>query len=241
MVTLREFNSSKSTPTKTMLLCNDPQFPENASDALLETALAAADVCFKSWRKKSPSERAMVIAKAAAILRSREDEFAISVTQGLGKLIDQARREVALSADVIDYYATHAEALKSPVPLQLGHEPNADDAIPFGIVFGSQPQSSPYFQLARLVAPSLMAGNVVVIHHAESIPPYALAFEKLWLEAGAPAGTYTNLLVSHEQSDRLMGDPRLHCISDSGAAAVKRITEMPKRRPQIDRALRCAC
>jgi succinate-semialdehyde dehydrogenase / glutarate-semialdehyde dehydrogenase len=213
----------------------------NASDVLLETALEAADVCFISWRKKTPSERALVIAKAAAILRLRQDEFAFSITQEAGKLNDQAHLEIAITADVIDYYATHAESLKSPAPLQLAQNLLSEDIVPFGIVFGIQPLSFPYFQLARFIAPSLMAGNVVVIQHAGSDPASALAFEKLWVEAGAPAGIYTNLLVSNEQSSRLRGDPRIQCISNNGTEAVKRITELPNRRPTVNAQLLCAC
>jgi succinate-semialdehyde dehydrogenase / glutarate-semialdehyde dehydrogenase len=40
-----------------------------------------------------------------------------------------------------------------------------------------------------------MAGNCVMVKHAECVPQCAIAFKKLWLEAGAPAGAYTNLLI----------------------------------------------
>jgi succinate-semialdehyde dehydrogenase/glutarate-semialdehyde dehydrogenase len=67
----------------------------------LEAALKTATTCFESWRLKPFAERAAVVAKAAAILRTRVDEFARPVTLEMGKLIDESRGEVKLSADIL--------------------------------------------------------------------------------------------------------------------------------------------
>src|ERR1700758_5244120 len=49
---------------------------EELSDKLLETALATAAICFETWRHTTFAARAAVVAKAAAIMRARNDEFA---------------------------------------------------------------------------------------------------------------------------------------------------------------------
>jgi acyl-CoA reductase-like NAD-dependent aldehyde dehydrogenase len=79
-------------------------FPE-LTDAQLEKAMATAAACFETWRKKSYAERAVVVAKAAALMHARVDEFARPVTLEMGKLFEQAQGEVVLSADIIAYYA----------------------------------------------------------------------------------------------------------------------------------------
>jgi succinate-semialdehyde dehydrogenase/glutarate-semialdehyde dehydrogenase len=76
----------------------------------VEKAVATAEACFPVWRKKTFAERAAVLSKAAAILRSRADEFAGLITLEMGKLFAESRGEVALSADIIDYYAERAES-----------------------------------------------------------------------------------------------------------------------------------
>ena len=63
---------------------------EELSDEQLETALETASACFKTWRHTTFAERAVVVAKASAIMRERIDEFARPVTLEMGKLIDQA-------------------------------------------------------------------------------------------------------------------------------------------------------
>ena len=70
---------------------------EELTDKQLETALENAAACFETWRHRTFAERAGVAAKAAAIMRARTDEFARPVTLEMGKLIDQARGEVALA------------------------------------------------------------------------------------------------------------------------------------------------
>ena len=62
-----------------------------------------------------------------------------------------------------------------------------------------------------------MAGNVVMVKHAGSVPQCAIAFEKLLTEAGAPAGCYTNLFVDYEQVNRIIDDPRIRGVALTGS------------------------
>jgi len=183
----------------------------------LETALKTAANCFETWRFKTFAERAAVVAKAAAILRARVDEFAKPVTLEMGKLIAESRGEVELSADILDYYARNAEAFLAPQTLKPDSGEAMMENTPMGVLFGVQPWNFPYYQLARFAAPNLMAGNVVMVKHAGCVPQCAMAFEKLWLEAGAPAGAYTNLLISHEQVNRVIDDPRIKGVALTGS------------------------
>ena len=52
-----------------------------------------------------------MVARAAQALRDNAEEYVSYVTLEMGKLIAEARAEVALSADILDYYADRAEAL----------------------------------------------------------------------------------------------------------------------------------
>lgn len=190
---------------------------DDLTEESLETKIATATACFESWRQTTFAQRAAIAAKAAAILRSRADEFARPVTLEMGKRIAEARGEVALSADIIDYYAQNAERFLAPERL----DPTSGEAeivsTPLGVIFGVQPWNFPYYQLARFAAPNLMAGNVVMVKHAGNVPQCAIAFEELWLEAGAPKGAYTNLLISHDQVNRVIDDPRIKGVALTGS------------------------
>ena len=190
---------------------------EELSDEQLESAIETAATCFETWRHTTFAERAVVVAKAASIMRARIDEFARPVTLEMGKLIDQARGEVVLSADIIDYYAKNAERFLAPEHLKPSSGEAEVECSPFGVLFGVQPWNFPYYQLARFAAPNLMAGNVVMVKHAGCVPQCAIAFEKLWLEAGAPVGAYTNLLISHDQVNRVIDDSRIKGVALTGS------------------------
>ena len=187
------------------------------TDKQLEAALVIAETCFEAWRHVAFAKRAAVAAKAAAIMRSRVDELACLATLEMGMLIEQARSEVLLSADITEYYAKNAERFLAPQDLKPSSGEAVIESRPIGVLFGVQPWNFPYYQLVRFAAPNLMAGNVVMVKHAGIVPQCAIAFEKLWIEAGAPAGAYTNLLISHDQVTRVIDDPRVKGVALTGS------------------------
>jgi succinate-semialdehyde dehydrogenase/glutarate-semialdehyde dehydrogenase len=186
------------------------------TDPQLEKAIKNAASCFDKWRYTTFATRAIVAAKAAAILRKRVDEFARPMTLEMGKRIEEARGEVAVSAHIIDYYAKNAGRFLAPQKLKPKSGQAVIESSPLCVLFGVQPWNFPYYQLARFAAPNLMAGNVVMVKHAGCVPQCAIAFEKLWQEAGAPAGAYTNLLISHNQVNAVIDDARIEGVALTG-------------------------
>ena len=193
------------------------------SDKQLDAALATAASCYESWRRKSYAERAAVIAKAGAIMHTNVDEFARLETLEMGKRIGEARGEVVFSGDILAYYAKNAERFLAPVKLDPTVGEAHMESSPIGVIFCVEPWNFPYYQLARVAGPHLMAGNVLVVKHAGCVPQCAIAFEKLLIDAGAPAGAYTNLLITHEQSNRVIDDPRIKGVALTGSVAAGRI------------------
>ena len=159
---------------------------------------------------------------AAHLLRARVDHYARIVTLEMGKLIGESRGEVLLSAEILEYYARHGGAFLAPRPLQPAQGQAHIESAPLGVIFGVQPWNFPYYQLARFAAPNLLAGNVVMVKHAACVPQCAEAFEKMWLEAGAPEGAYTNLRLSHAQVDAVIDDPRVRGVALTGSVEAGR-------------------
>ena len=192
---------------------------DDLTDEQAMELLGQAQKTFESWSQTSFAERTAVIKRSAAILRERSDEFARLLTLEMGKLYTEALGEVELSAQILDYYAEKSEGFLAPEPLETA---SADDtamlvSAPLGVILGVQPWNFPYYQLARVAGPNLMAGNVVMVKHASNVPQAAAAFEKLLLEAGAPAGAYTNLYATKDQINLLIDDDRVRGVALTGS------------------------
>ena len=195
---------------------------ETLSDSQLETKLAAAATCFKTWKHKTYKERAVIVAKAAELMKAHVDEFAKLATLEMGKRIDEARGEVNFSSNILDYYAKNAEKFLAPEKLHPTHGEAHMESSPIGVIFCVEPWNFPFYQLARVAGPHLMAGNTLVVKHSSNVPQCAVAFEKLWIDAGAPAGLYTNMFISHEQSDHVIEDPRIKGVALTGSVEAGR-------------------
>ncbi len=188
------------------------------TDAQLEAIIAKAEETYANdWRLRSLAERKAILKKAASILREKRDEFAEPVTLEMGKLFAEAQGEVELSADILDYYADNAEKFLEPEKLKVKEGEAFVENEPLGVLFCIEPWNFPYYQLARVVGPNLMAGNTMIVKHAPNVPQCALAFENLLLDAGAPAGAYTNAFISNEQSATVIADKRIKGVALTGS------------------------
>jgi succinate-semialdehyde dehydrogenase/glutarate-semialdehyde dehydrogenase len=185
----------------------------------IATAIDTAHEAFQEWSARPVEERTAVLAKAAQTLRDRTREYAQILTTEMGKTITEAEGEVILSADILQYYVDHAAELLEPRPLPVAE--GEGEAVllkqPQGVLFAVEPWNFPYYQLARVAAPQLSAGNVLLVKHASNVPQSALAFEALLSEAGAPKGVYTNLFASHDASEQIISDPRVRGVALTGS------------------------
>jgi len=195
---------------------------DEITDNQLETKLVAAAACFAKWKHTSYVERAKIIDKAAQLLHEQADRFAHIMTFEMGKRISEARGEVEFSAQILAYYAKNAERFLADVKLHPAQGEGHMESSPLGVIFCVEPWNFPYYQLARVAGPHLMAGNTLVVKHAGCVSQCATAFEKLLLDAGAPPGLYTNLLISHDQSDHIIDDRRIKGVALTGSTAAGR-------------------
>jgi succinate-semialdehyde dehydrogenase/glutarate-semialdehyde dehydrogenase len=193
------------------------------SDKELEAKIAAATNCFATWKHKSYAERAKIVEKAATLLHERVDQFAHTMTLEMGKRISEAKGEIEFSSQILKYYAKNAEHFLANVPLHPQAGEGHMESSPIGVIFCVEPWNFPYYQLARVAGPHLMAGNTIMVKHAGIVPQCAILFEQLWVDAGAPPGLYTNLLISHKQSAAMIDDRRIKGVALTGSTAAGRI------------------
>ncbi|MCU6682945.1 NAD-dependent succinate-semialdehyde dehydrogenase [Leclercia sp. H6W5] len=193
------------------------EYPSH-TDADVEAALSTADALYHSdWSKGSMDKRLAVLHKLADLIDSRTEELAKIASEEMGKLIAQSRGEVKLCAQIARYYADNAKQFLAPVkyPSEMGEA--WVEHHPIGVVMAVEPWNFPYYQLMRVLAPNLAAGNPVIAKHASIVPHCAETFAHLVREAGAPDGAWTNLFISSDQVATIIADDRVQGAALTGS------------------------
>ena len=187
------------------------------TDKEVDLLVAQATKAFGNWRKTTYKQRADLLHKVAALMRKKKESLAKLITLEMGKLISQAKAEIDLSANIIDYYATNGAKFLEDKHLDPEYGKAFIRYSPIGVLLGVQPWNFPFYQVARFVAPNIMIGNTVLLKHASIVPQCAIAIQELFEEAGASDGIYTNLLISGKRASALVSDDRIKGVSLTGS------------------------
>ena len=194
----------------------------HASVADLDEALAAADRGFRAWRATSPFERCRMLRAAAALLRERVDGIARALTTEQGKPLAEAKAEIAISADVLDWSAEEGRRTYGRViPARMAGVLQTVVREPVGPVAAFTPWNFPMSQIVRKIAPALAVGCSVIVKAAEDTPASAAALVKALADAGLPPGSI-NLVFGDPAtiSAHLIPHPVIRKISFTGSVPI---------------------
>jgi succinate-semialdehyde dehydrogenase/glutarate-semialdehyde dehydrogenase len=183
----------------------------------IDKRLDAGISAYRVWRGKPYGDRAHLLRALAKNLRARRQPLAEAAVREMGKPIAQALAEVEKCARSCDYFAEHAGALLAERPVESNASRSAVAFRPLGVIFAIMPWNFPYWQVFRAAAPTLMAGNTVVLKHADSTTRCALEIERIFTDAGAPAGVFSTLLIENEVADERIADHRIAAVTLTGS------------------------
>ncbi|UVI40156.1 NAD-dependent succinate-semialdehyde dehydrogenase [Qipengyuania spongiae] len=186
----------------------------NGIDSKLETAIRA----YRDWRTSPVEKRSQVLDKLGALYEDRTEELAKLAVTEMGKPITQARSEVEKCASLFRYLAKAGPDMLESEFWDLADGGRAEGRwLPQGPVLAVMPWNFPYWQVARFLAPTIMAGNVGVLKHASIVQGVAAKIEELTLEAGAPEGLFQNLCVSSDPIGDVIADSRIVAATLTGS------------------------
>jgi succinate-semialdehyde dehydrogenase / glutarate-semialdehyde dehydrogenase len=185
-------------------------------------AIAAAQTAFKSWRKTSAGERALMLRKLGEAIERHKEDLAVLLTTEQGKSLAEARGEVSISAAYMVWFAEEArrvygDTIPSPWPsrrILVTKEP-------VGVVAAITPWNFPSSMLSRKLGAALAAGCTVVCKPATQTPYSALAWGLLAQEAGIPPGVI-NILTGSAAAigGELTANPIVKKITFTGSTEV---------------------
>ena len=193
-------------------------------DGDVEHTIQKCHEAFLGWRHESPEKRADIIRAIGERLRSKKTELARLMTNEMGKIVSQGEQEVDLCAAICNWTADNGPAELKTEEREL---PNGGRGritySPLGVIYGIQPWNFPAYQVIRYAIANLMAGNGVLLKHAESVTGSGLMLEKLFRDAGVPDNLFSVLRISHDQSDDVIAHELVRGVTLTGSASAGRI------------------
>jgi acyl-CoA reductase-like NAD-dependent aldehyde dehydrogenase len=182
-------------------------------------AMESAERAQPAWEALGGARRAAILRKAAEALRTRSEELARLVTREMGKVLSEARSEVAGAVDNFEYYADFGRTLTGDEVALL---PRGETLrllwLPRGVVVGITPWNFPAATVTRKIAPALVGGNTMVLKPSSATPFSTLLIADVLRRAGLPPGVL-NVVTGAGGSvgPALIGDRRCSTVTLTGS------------------------
>jgi len=193
--------------------------PLATSEQINET-LRTARHAFTEWRNTTLAERSAILTRFCDEFEQRGGNIAEELTWQMGRPARFAPSEVRGTLERARHMIGIApQALED---VDAGPKENFTRFVrrePLGVVFTVAAWNYPYLIAVNSVVPALMAGNVVVLKHSAQTPLAAERFAECLLAAGLPTGVFQVLHASHEDTDKIIRDPRIDFVAFTGSVA----------------------
>ncbi len=189
-----------------------------------EEAMQVALRTFKTWSKRSITERADILFKAAAIYRRRRFELNALITLEAGKPWVEADADVAEAIDFLEYYGRQileVGKVDEKVLSRRNIERNEYRYIPLGVGAIITPWNFPLAILTGMTTAAVVSGNTVLLKPSSNSSVIAYYFVEIMEAAGLPKGVI-NLVPGKgsEIGDYLVNHPKTRFISFTGSKEV---------------------
>jgi acyl-CoA reductase-like NAD-dependent aldehyde dehydrogenase len=189
-----------------------------ATDAQIDAALKAARAAQRAWAKTSIKERCAFALKFMDAMLAMNQEIVPELAEQMGRPV-RFGGEFRGFEERVRYMAMIAEDSLKPV---LPADPKAGfkrmiKRTPAGIVFVIAPWNYPYLTAVNTIVPALIAGNAVILKHAAQTILVGERFDQAMRRAGAPKGLFTNIVLSHDQTTRILSSGSVDHVNFTGS------------------------
>jgi acyl-CoA reductase-like NAD-dependent aldehyde dehydrogenase len=184
----------------------------------INAVLGRAAHAQRAWRNVPIAERAAICARFCDQFEARRDALALELTWQMGRPVRYAASEINGTLDRARYMiGIAAEALADVEPAPKDGFARFVRREPLGVVFTVAAWNYPYLIAVNSVIPAIMAGNAVVLKHSAQTPLCAERFAECFRAAGLPEGVFQFLHLSHEDTERIVGDARVAFVAFTGS------------------------
>ncbi len=192
-----------------------------ASQADVDTAVAAAQAAFPAWADTPPIRRARVMFKFLQLLNEHKDELAEAITKEHGKVFTDAQGEVARGIDIVEFACGIPQLLKGDYTEQVGTGiDNWTMRQPLGVVAGVTPFNFPVMVPMWMFPLAIAAGNTFILKPSPLDPGASLLLADLLKRAGLPDGVFNVVQGDKESVEALLDHPDVKALSFVGSTPI---------------------
>jgi malonate-semialdehyde dehydrogenase (acetylating) / methylmalonate-semialdehyde dehydrogenase len=207
----------------------DPARGEQTGEISLATAAEVNDTvkvaveAASTWSTSSLSRRSNALFALRALLDRRRDDLAALITAEHGKVLDDARGEVARGLECVEFACGIPHLLKGSHSAEVSTGVDVHSVLqPVGVVAGITPFNFPVMVPLWMLANALACGNTFVLKPSEKDPSPSLLLAELVQEAGFPDGVFSVVHGDAEAVDALLAHPDVDAVSFVGSTPVAR-------------------
>ena len=184
----------------------------------------------KIWKKIDITERSKLLRNLGHILLKRKKEYAIIITNEMGKPITESTAEIEKCIWVCNYYADNGKKFLEPEYIETDAKDSFVRFDPMGVIGCIMPWNFPFWQVLRFCVPAILAGNTVVLKHSSVCPLSGNTIQKAFEEAGFPKGVFRHIVGNYIVGEAL-AKSNINAISITGSTkAGKRVAEISSQK-----------
>ena len=192
-----------------------------ASQADVDSAVAAAQAAFPAWSDTPPIRRARVMFKFLELLNAHKDELAEAITREHGKVFTDAQGEVARGIDIVEFACGIPQLLKGDYTEQVSTGiDNWTTRQPLGVVAGITPFNFPVMVPMWMFPLAIAAGNSFVLKPSPLDPSASLMMADLLKQAGLPDGVFNVVQGDKDSVEALIDHPDVKALSFVGSTPI---------------------
>jgi acyl-CoA reductase-like NAD-dependent aldehyde dehydrogenase len=196
-----------------------------ASGAAIDAALSAARAALPQWKATPVAERSRYILAFLDALLAMNDDMTVELAWQMGRPVRYGGEKGGIEERTRAVVAMAEEALKPYSPPEKDGFRRYITREPLGIVLALAPWNYPYLTAINAIVPALLSGNAVILKHAAQTLLVGERFAEAFKRAGLPKGLFQNLVMSHAQTETLIGSGRVDHINFTGSVAGGRTIE----------------
>ncbi len=194
-----------------------------ASAEEVDAAVQAAKRAFESWRTVSLSRRTALFFRIRELVHDHSEDIAKLLTLEHGKVLSDAKGEVARGLEVIEFCCGIPELLKGEFSEQASTGIDVYSIRqPLGVVAGITPFNFPAMVPMWMWAPAIACGNAFVLKPSEKDPSASLYTAELLKEAGLPDGVFNVVHGDKVAVDAILEHPEIAAVSFVGSTPIAR-------------------